>query len=74
MDLSGISFDLGDNEDADKAALNAESAEVNTKIDLVSAYIDMDDIEGAKELLEEVLKEGGSNQRQYAQKLLDSLA
>lgn len=74
MDLSGISLDLGDSGDADKAALSGESAEVNTKIDLVSAYIDMDDIEGARELLEEVLKEGGSNQRQYAQKLLDSLA
>lgn len=74
MDLSGINLDLGDSGDADKAALSGESAEVNTKIDLVSAYIDMDDIEGARELLEEVLKEGGTNQRQYAQKLLDSLA
>ncbi|HEX5539688.1 MAG TPA: FimV/HubP family polar landmark protein [Methylophilaceae bacterium] len=74
IDLSAISFDLDGGDDADKAGLSGESAEVNTKIDLVSAYIDMDDIEGAKELLEEVLKEGGPNQRQYAQKLLDSLA
>ncbi|MEE9332174.1 MAG: FimV/HubP family polar landmark protein, partial [Methylophilaceae bacterium] len=40
-----------------------ESEEVETKLELVAAYIDMEDKEGAKELLDEVLKEGGANQR-----------
>ncbi|WP_366928760.1 FimV/HubP family polar landmark protein [Methylotenera sp.] len=34
----------------------------------------MDDKEGARELLEEVLKEGGTQQQLRAQQLLDSLA
>jgi pilus assembly protein FimV len=74
LDLSSISLDLGSAADAEKDAMSAESAEVNTKIDLVSAYLDMDDTEGAKELLEEVLREGGPNQRQHAQKILNGLA
>jgi pilus assembly protein FimV len=74
LDLSSISLDLGGNADVEKDAMGAESAEVNTKIDLVNAYLDMDDTEGAKELLEEVLREGGPNQRQHAQKILNGLA
>lgn len=80
LDLSSISFDLDDNSkpgEPDTTStddLSGESAEVNTKLDLVGAYIDMDDIEGARELLEEVLKEGGPGQRQQAQKLLAGLA
>ena len=75
MDLSSISLDLDDDDKAgDRDALSSESAEVNTKLDLVGAYLDMDDVEGARELLEEVLKEGGPGQRQHAQKLLEGLA
>lgn len=51
-----------------------ESEEVNTKLDLVTAYLDMGDNEGARELLEEVLQEGGPGQQERAQKLLDSLS
>ncbi len=51
-----------------------ESEDVNIKLDLVAAYIDMDDKEGARELLEEVLKEGGVQQQARAQQLLSSLA
>ncbi len=51
-----------------------ESQDVNIKLDLVAAYIDMDDKEGARELLEEVLKEGGTQQQLRAKELLDSLA
>ena len=80
LDLSSISLDLEDDARPEEPVaaraedLSAESAEVNTKLDLVGAYIDMDDIEGARELLEEVLKEGGPGQRQQAQKLLAGLA
>jgi pilus assembly protein FimV len=51
----------------------SESQDVNIKLDLVSAYIDMDDKEGARELLEEILKEGGPNQQLRAKELLDGL-
>ena len=50
-----------------------ESEDVNIKLDLVAAYIDMEDTEGARELLEEVLVEGGKLQKQRAEQLLNSL-
>lgn len=88
FDFSAISLDLSD-EDAltavdeataessvkpDVASAAAENQDVDIKLDLVAAYIDMDDKEGARELLEEVAKEGGPQQRQRAEQLLASLA
>lgn len=84
FDLSDIDLNLADAESelshekpAPKKAANAagiDSPDVNIKLDLVAAYIDMDDKEGARELLEEILKEGGPNQQLRAKELLDSLA
>jgi pilus assembly protein FimV len=48
-------------------------SEVGTKLDLARAYMDMGDPEGARSILEEVLQEGTSNQKQEAQRLLDSI-
>ncbi|MDP1766274.1 MAG: FimV/HubP family polar landmark protein [Methylotenera sp.] len=84
FDLSSIDLDLADAEpelpvegtgtkSVSPAVDNLESQDVNIKLDLVAAYIDMDDKEGARELLEEVLKEGGIQQQLRAQQLLDSL-
>ena len=88
FDFSAISLDLSD-EDAltavdettaessvkpDVASTAAENQDVDIKLDLVAAYIDMDDKEGARELLEEVANEGGPQQRQRAEQLLASLA
>ncbi|MBU3736263.1 MAG: peptidoglycan-binding protein [Methylobacterium sp.] len=81
LDLSGISLDLGElPEDASSETAGeeitlsgAESADVDTKLDLVTAYIDMGDTEGARELLEEVMREGGPQQRQRAQGMMDTL-
>jgi len=56
--------------------LDAEAAtmsEVGTKLDLARAYIDMGDPEGARSILEEVLKEGNPNQRKEAERLLAGL-
>ena len=47
--------------------------EVGTKLDLARAYVDMGDPAGARSILEEVLDEGDSGQKQQAQRLLDSL-
>jgi pilus assembly protein FimV len=81
LDLSGISLDIGEQSSsaaepaAEEITLSGtESSDVDTKLDLVTAYMDMGDTEGARELLEEVLQEGGPQQRERAQKLLDSLA
>jgi pilus assembly protein FimV len=51
-----------------------ENPDIDIKLDLVKVYIDMEDIEGARDLLDEVLKEGGPQQRATAEKLLVSLA
>lgn len=58
---------------ADTAVEN-ENPDVDIKLDLVKVYIDMEDVEGARDLLDEVLKEGGPQQRATAEKLLASLA
>lgn len=48
--------------------------ETSTKLDLARAYIDMDDTDGARELLEEVLQEGNEDQKSQAKELIESLA
>jgi pilus assembly protein FimV len=45
-------------------------SEIGTKLDLARAYIDMGDPDGAKSILEEVIGEGSSQQKQEAQELL----
>lgn len=56
------------------SAVQNENPDVDIKLDLVKVYIDMEDIEGARDLLDEVLKEGGPQQRIKAESLLASLA
>ncbi|MEP7312776.1 MAG: FimV/HubP family polar landmark protein [Pseudomonadota bacterium] len=48
-------------------------SEVGTKLDLARAYMDMGDPDGARSILSEVLQEGSANQKQEAQRLLDSI-
>ncbi|OMH38703.1 FimV/HubP family polar landmark protein [Motiliproteus sp. MSK22-1] len=49
------------------------SDELGTKLDLARAYIDMDDPDGAKDILQEVIKDGDGPQQAEAKKLLDEL-
>ncbi len=58
----------------EEAVVVNENPDVDIKLDLVKVYIDMDDVEGARDLLDEVLKEGGPQQRATAEKLLAGLA
>ncbi|MBO8086724.1 MAG: hypothetical protein J7D61_11860 [Marichromatium sp.] len=44
-----------------------------TKLDLARAYLDMDDKEAARGILEEVIADGREDQRQEARQLLDKL-
>lgn len=52
----------------------AGTDECATKLDLAQAYIDMEDGEGAKELLQEVMDEGSDQQKSQARELLANLA
>ena len=47
--------------------------DVQTKFDLAKAYQEMGDKDGAKEILQEVIKEGDGDQKSQAKTLLDSL-
>ncbi|MGQ2966525.1 MAG: FimV/HubP family polar landmark protein [Methylophilus sp.] len=69
-----ISLDLGAKPEDTELEFDGEPEEVNTKLDLIQAYIDMEDIIGAKELIEEVFSEGGERQRQRASELLAKVA
>ncbi|MES2547275.1 MAG: FimV/HubP family polar landmark protein [Pseudomonadota bacterium] len=79
-DLSAISLDMTDadtiqnaNSSEDLESSEDQPIEIETKLDLVAAYIEMDDSEGAKELLDEVMKEGSAAQRKRAEALLVKL-
>lgn len=75
MDLSDISLDLGEPMAAPAAAAGAEdSPEVATKLELAQAYEEMGDKDGARELLQEVLSEGGAAQQETARARLAKLA
>ena len=79
FDFSAISLDLSNSEpqvaETQQATeVAAENPDVDIKLDLVKVYIDMDDVEGARDLLDEVLKDGGPQQRATAESLLASLA
>jgi pilus assembly protein FimV len=47
---------------------------VDTKLDLARAYMDMGDADGARAMLDEVLREGTQMRRDVAQRLSDSLS
>jgi pilus assembly protein FimV len=47
--------------------------EVATKLDLAKAYQEMGDASGAREILEEVLREGNTEQREAAQTIIQQL-
>ncbi len=74
--LAGISLNLDD--DSAPAEPAAETRDehwhdVATKLDLAKAYQEMGDATGAREILEEVLREGDEGQREAAQSMLDQL-
>ncbi|MDX1375326.1 MAG: FimV/HubP family polar landmark protein [Burkholderiales bacterium] len=74
-DFGAISLDLGGGE-ADAGAPGAGDAkwqEVATKLDLAKAYEEMGDKDGARELLNEVAREGDAAQQAQAQQMLATL-
>lgn len=74
--LAGISLNLEDIEAPAEPAAGVKDEhwhEVATKLDLAKAYQEMGDATGAREILEEVLREGDGEQREAAQAMLDQL-
>ncbi|MBU2885082.1 hypothetical protein KO507_04810 [Gilvimarinus agarilyticus] len=65
-----VSDTSDDDEDLD---FLADADEAATKLDLARAYIDMGDMEGAKDILSEVVEEGTDEQKQDAQSLLEKV-
>jgi len=60
--------------DADSVDGDSFADEVGTKLDLARAYIDMGDIEGAREILDEVLQEGSETQVEQANDMISRIA
>ena len=77
MDFSAISLDLGGTGDQTVAVPQSSTdpkwQEVATKLDLAKAYEEMGDKDGARELLNEVMKDGDAAQKGQAQALLGKL-
>jgi pilus assembly protein FimV len=79
LDLSAISLDLGTPGETPAAGGGNGNGgdpkwqEVATKLDLAKAYEEMGDKDGARELLNEVLREGDSAQQGQANQLLAKL-
>ncbi len=78
--LANIDLDLGDKPDTKfqsgeySEAEEMQWQEVATKLDLAKAYLEMDDREGAREILEEVLREGDDEQQSTARSMLDQIS
>jgi pilus assembly protein FimV len=78
VDAGFAGINLNFDSDASPAAPSSESKddhwqEVATKLDLAKAYQEMGDASGAREIIEEVLREGDTEQREAAQTLLAEL-
>ena len=73
LDLSSISLDLDQPLPGSETSAVADNPEVATKLELAQAYQEMGDKEGARELLQEVLKEGTPVQQEQARSKLEAL-
>ena len=76
-DFADISLNLDDigapGAAAPEPAKDEHWHEVATKLDLAKAYQEMGDVTGAREILDEVMREGDEGQRETAQSMLDQL-
>lgn len=68
-----LDLDDGVSEDAEDQDDDSSDDDIDTQLDLASAYIEMGDFEGAREIIEVVLNSGDENQKEQAQTLLDSI-
>ena len=74
LDKLDLNFDHGQPADeSSPAVLDGQWHDAATKLDLAKAYQEMGDVDGAKEILQEVLSEGDDQQKSEAQSLLAKL-
>jgi len=75
LDKLDLSFDPEKStfEDPTPSVLDGQWHDAATKLDLAKAYQEMGDVEGAREILQEVLHEGDDQQKAEAQSLLTKL-
>jgi len=75
LDKLELSFDgeAAQFEDATPSVLDGQWHDAATKLDLAKAYQEMGDVEGAREILQEVLREGDDQQKTEAQGLIAKL-
>jgi pilus assembly protein FimV len=75
LDKLDLSFDPQRStfEDPTPSVLDGQWHDAATKLDLAKAYQEMGDVEGAREILQEVLHEGDDQQKAEAQALLTKL-
>ncbi|MDF1644221.1 MAG: hypothetical protein P1U80_08555 [Pseudomonadales bacterium] len=71
IDETEHSADIDEFVDYDAEITTDES---ETKIDLARAYVEMEDFEGAQELLKEVLQEGTAEQKETVKQILASIS
>ena len=60
-------------DDPTPSVLDGQWHDAATKLDLAKAYQEMGDVDGAREILQEVLHEGDEQQKTEAKTLLDKL-
>jgi len=76
LDKLDLAFDPARStfEDPTPSVLDGQWHDAATKLDLAKAYQEMGDVEGAREILQEVLHEGDDQQKTEAQALMAKLA
>jgi pilus assembly protein FimV len=73
LDLSDLSLDLDSPGDPAPPSGGGDPSAVATKLELAKAYIEIGDTDGAKEILNEVSREGNAAQQQEAKSILAGL-
>jgi pilus assembly protein FimV len=72
--LDDINLDFGGSTPTRQAAKDDHWYDVQQKFDLAKAYEEMGDKDGARDILQEVVKEGDAEQQSQARKLLGALS
>lgn len=73
IELEEIGADEEELADIDGWSLLDGADEVETKLDLARAYMDMEDADGARDILREIVQEGSETQQQEASVLLENI-
>ena len=71
LDFASSSMEEGVDGDPGSVSDFADSDEIETKLDLAKAYVEMDDQDSARDILTEILAEGNDEQKTEAQALVD---